>query len=148
MCSLASPIQNQIAMGLENSQLCALRMTDLLDAGPVYDRINFSLLGGGDEIYLRLGENVHRLMLKIIQHEPTPLDQVGDAVTFRRRLPAQSELPRDGSVKSVFDHIRMLDAEGYPRAFIDHGNLRITISNPVLRSQQVEALVSIKVRER
>ena len=36
-----------------------------------------------------------------------------------------SELPEDGELGKLYDHIRMLDAKTYPAAYIDHGSFRV-----------------------
>ena len=49
-----SPLQNLIAEGQRETQLSALRMTQEMDAGPVYLKRPLSLEGGGEEIYTPL----------------------------------------------------------------------------------------------
>ena len=36
-----------------------------------------------------------------------------------------------------------MDAETYPRAFIDYGNLKLVFKNPVMRTGKIEAIVEI-----
>lgn len=143
-----SPVQNMIVRGYEETELVALRMTSILDAGPVYARRKVSLLGGGDEIYLRLSEYVGDLIKHIVAHEPEPEEQSGEATIFKRRKPHQSRLPKDAKLNEWFDHIRMLDAEGYPKAFIEYGDLRIEFSRPALRRGHIQADVVIKKRSK
>jgi methionyl-tRNA formyltransferase len=50
-------------------------------------------------------------------------------VIFKRRTPEQSSLPESGDLIRVYDHIRMLDAPGYPTAFVQHGEFLIEFSN-------------------
>ena len=52
-----------------------------------------------------------------------------------------------GSLVEVFDLIRMVDAQEYPHAFIDYGNLRLEFSRPALRTGRLEATVSMTLRE-
>lgn len=142
-----SPVQNMIVRGHEETELVAFRMTDELDTGEVYLRREMSLLGGGDEIYLRIGRLAAAMIEEIIREEPDPTPQEGDAVEFERRQPEQSRLPEDLTIREVFDRIRMLDAEGYPSAFIDHGDFRLRFSRPALRRGAVEADVRIERRD-
>ncbi|WP_201246136.1 hypothetical protein [Halochromatium salexigens] len=61
----------------------------------------------------------------IIREAPEPQPQQGEPVIFQRRRPADSNLSQAPiqSLNDFFDFIRMLDAEGYPRAFLDlHGH--------------------------
>ena len=45
----------------------------------------------------------------------------------------------------VYDFIRMLDAEGYPRAFFNTKNLNIKFKNAKLNKNSVEAKVKISL---
>ena len=65
---------------------------------------------------------------------------------FERRHPEQSELPREGSPTQIYDFIRMLDAETYPRAFVDWGKFRLHFSDARLEKDRVSAKVSIAPR--
>ncbi len=44
----------------------------------------------------------------------------------------------------MYDHIRMLDAEGYPRAFIEFGKFIIEFSDPIYEGEALEASVIIR----
>jgi methionyl-tRNA formyltransferase len=50
-------------------------------------------------------------------------------VIFKRRNPSQSNISRLRSVDEIYDAIRMLDADGYPHAFIEYDNLKIEFRN-------------------
>lgn len=140
-----SPIQNQIALGRTETELCALQMTGEVDAGPVYARRALSLLGGGDEVFMRLNRVSLELIAEVVEHRPTPQPQRGQPHVFKRRKPAASALPVGASLEQIFDHIRMLDAEGYPPAFLECDGLRLTFRRPALRRGRIEADVTIEV---
>ena len=72
-------------------------------------------------------------------------NQSGDAVVFRRRTPAESELREVGSPEALYDFVRMLDADGYPRAFLVHDGFRYELSDAELVDGAVRASVSITV---
>jgi methionyl-tRNA formyltransferase len=79
-----------------------------------------------------------------IEPAPQPKDTY---VPFKRRTPAQSEINTDHiDLGNIFDHIRMLDADGYPRAFLDVGNYRFEITRPALRTGSIHADVRITRR--
>ena len=63
-------------------------------------------------------------------NEPTP--QSGEVTLFARRKPAESELGTFADADALYDFIRMLDAEDYPRAFVRRGQLRLEFSNASL----------------
>ena len=60
-----SPIQNLILRDIKKSPVCALRMTEILDGGPIYDSIEVSLDGSIAEIFLKIAICVEILIIKI-----------------------------------------------------------------------------------
>lgn len=138
-----SPLQNLIVRGHDNTVVTAFRMVDELDAGPVYGTRPLSLDGSAQEIYVRAGQVSAELAAWIAAEEPSPTLQHGDVVSFRRRTPDQSEVPPDADLDAIYNHVRMLDADGYPHAFFDHGGLRYAFRNASRAGAQVEATVVI-----
>ena len=140
-----SPLQNLIARGHKETKLTALRMIAEFDAGPVYMKHPFSLEGGNaEEIFIRASRLSCILARDIARDEPTPEAQIGEVSIFKRRNPSQSALPRDvDSLEKIHDHIRMLDCEGYPHAYIDFGKFRLTFRRSSLRGGSIEADVKI-----
>lgn len=135
-----SPIQNLIARGHRETVITAIRMTEALDAGPVYLKRPLSLEGLAEEIFIRASRIVAEMIKVIITENPDPREQAGEPTVFKRRRPAQSRID-DGvnTLEELFDHIRMLDAEGYPRAFLESGGFRYEISRPALRTGEIRA---------
>jgi len=142
-----SPVQNMIARGNTDTDVTALRMVTEVDAGPVYLREPVSLLGGGDEVFIRIGRVIAGMIPRIAATEPNPTPQEGEVVQFRRRDPTQSRLPSDGSLEDLLDFIRMLDARGYPAAFAEVGPWRLEFRRPALRPGGIETDVWITRRE-
>jgi methionyl-tRNA formyltransferase len=139
-----SPLQNLILRGHRETRLTALRMTSELDAGPVYDKQPLSLLGSAEEIYQRAACLAADMIENITHHEPTPTPQAGEVTRFPRRRPEQSALPNSlPNLSALHDFIRMLDAEGYPRAFLEQGGFRFEFSRAVLQSDRLAADVTI-----
>jgi methionyl-tRNA formyltransferase len=124
-----SPLQNLILRGHSHTKLSALRMTDELDAGPVYLKETLSLDGSAQDIFKRTSEIVVEMIQYIVSETPDPVPQSGTPTLFTRRKPEQSLLPKAKNAAVVYDHIRMLDAPGYPSAFIDHGPWRLHFSD-------------------
>lgn len=139
-----SPLQNLIVRGHKNTKLTALKMTAELDSGPVYLKTDLSLEGNAQKIYERAAKKTYELIAYIVENEPDPIAQKGNAVLFKRRAPEQSCLPIDGSIEKIYDHIRMLDAKTYPKAFIQHGQFNIVFENAHIQEQHVEAKVIIQ----
>jgi UDP-2,4-diacetamido-2,4,6-trideoxy-beta-L-altropyranose hydrolase len=138
-----SPLQNLIARGHASTVLTALRMTGELDAGPVYAKRPLSLHGPARAVFARAARLIADLVAEIAAARPEPTAQQGTPVLFARRTPDMSELPHAADAKAVYDHIRMLDAEGYPRAFVLHGGLRLEFEDARLRGGEVLARVRI-----
>lgn len=138
-----SPLQNLIVRGLRESKLTALRMSHDFDAGPVYMNEPLSLDGGAEEIYLRAGRLSAQMIRRIIRHEPKPVQQRGKAMNFKRRKPEESEVGNPTSLEEFHDFIRMLDAEGYPRAFLHHSGFRFEFSRSALYDGRIVADVTI-----
>jgi methionyl-tRNA formyltransferase len=138
-----SPLQNLIVAGHKETKLSALRMVEEMDAGPIYTKRPLSLQGRAESIYMRAGELSFDLIRWFVVNEPTPVPQQGEGTTFRRRKPAESILPAQGELETVYDHIRMLDAPSYPLAFVEHGAFRLEFSNAVFKDDDVTADVKI-----
>ena len=62
--------------------------------------------------------------------ELVPKKQLGEVTTFQRRKPDQSDLTGVSiyTLSKLYDFVRMLDAEGYPKAYIELNNLKIEFS--------------------
>lgn len=140
-----SPLQNLVLRGHTDTVLTALRMTDELDAGPVYAKRPLSLAGTAEAVYVRATELSLELAGELVATNPVPVPQEGEPVVFRRRRPAESELPGDLDLDGVVDFIRMLDADGYPRAFVTQGGLRLELAAAARYADRVEARVVITV---
>jgi len=136
-----SPLQNLIAHGHKSTMLTALQMTDVLDAGPVYFKRPLSLEGSAEEIFRRASDLIVQMIAEIVEQESPPKPQEGEPITFARRKPSQSELPRDATPEALYDHIRMLDAPGYPHAFQRHGAWKASFTDARLIGNTVEARV-------
>jgi methionyl-tRNA formyltransferase len=141
-----SPLQNLIARGRKDTKISALRMTERLDAGPVYLKRPLSLEGRAEEIYIRASRIVADMIAHIVRTNPRPAPQRGRATVFKRRTPDQSRIPKDlRSLEALFDHLRMLDADEYPRAFVDYGPFRMEFARPALRTDTIAADVRISL---
>ncbi len=143
-----SPLQNLIARGHQRTKLSALRMVDDLDAGPIYAQCTLDLSGRAQEIYVRAADQVYDLIGTIIRREPVPLPQDGPATVFRRRRPEQSRIPKLAGLPHLYDHIRMLDAETYPLAFVETEGYRLEFCRPELKHDALHAQVIITRSDR
>ena len=141
-----SPLQNLIVRAKKETMLTALQMTSQIDAGPVYMKQPLSLEGPARRIFAIAADQCVDMARQIAITVPQPVPQSGPVTEFRRRTPEESRLPGEGSLEKLYDHIRMLDAESYPGAFVDHGDYRITFTEARLDNCVLNASVAIRQR--
>ena len=138
-----SPLQNLIIRGHQNTKLTALRMTQEFDAGAVYCKKDLCLAGNAEEIYIRATYLSAQMIKEIIQEQPEPISQSGEITIFKRRKPAESEISELNSLPKLYDFIRMLDAQGYPHAYIEHQGFKYSFRRSALYDGRIIADVII-----
>lgn len=145
-----SPIQNLVLEGKKkNSKLSAIRLQEGWDTGAVYLKESISLAGTAQEIFERNAKIVARMIKKIVQNKPVPKPQKGKVHVFKRRKPEQSNLLTQNfkSTDELYDFIRILDAETYPHAFVELGNLRAEFSSAKKKGNNLSCTVTFKKNE-
>lgn len=143
-----SPLQNLIMRGHKNTKITAFRMNEEYDSGPVYMKSELVLDGRAEDIYLDATRKSAEMIKTIINNESKPLEQEGAMTLFERRSPDQSEIPKTASLEELYDFIRMLDAEGYPKAFINYKNIRLELYKAEMKEDRIIANVNIKRMEK
>lgn len=138
-----SPMQNLIMRGHTETMMSALRCVAEMDAGPVYLKSRLCLHGSAEEILLRASDLIEDMIVEIINQEPMPQPQQGQVTVFERRNPEDGNLEQAESLTQLFDMIRMLDADGYPPAYLEIDGFRIEFRRPSRRANGVEANVFI-----
>lgn len=138
-----SPLQNLIARGIYETKISAIKCVKELDAGPVYSKTPLSLNGNAEEIYQRAYGVIEEMIADIVLTQPVPAEQTGEIVEFKRRSPEDGNVFSLDSLDKVYDYIRMLDAEGYPRAFLESDKMRFEFEQATLKDGQVYANVKI-----
>lgn len=142
-----SPLQNLITRGIYETKISAIRCVKELDAGPVYLKAPLSLHGNAEEIYMRAASIVAEMISQIIDTNPEPVPQKGEVVEFKRRQPHEGNLSGLETLEQVYDYIRMLDAEGYPKAFIEVGKFVFEFERSTLKDGEIHADVRIRIKE-
>jgi methionyl-tRNA formyltransferase len=143
-----SPLQNLIERGIYQTKISAIRVVGEVDAGPVYLKYPFTLEGSASEIYRRASNIIFEKMIpEIVRNKPEPEPQRGEPVVFKRRTSQQSDISNLDSVQKVYDYIRMLDAEGYPAAFLEKNLLRVEFFNAEIAGDSVTALAKIRIKK-
>ncbi|MDF1876191.1 methionyl-tRNA formyltransferase, partial [Sulfurimonas sp. SAG-AH-194-I05] len=115
------------------TKISALKVDNGLDTGDIYLKEDFNISkGSAQENFTKLSNIVFdRMIPELLSSDLTPKKQIGNIVNFKRRTPEQSDINtlETKSIHKLYDFIRMLDAEGYPRAFQELENLKIEYMN-------------------
>ncbi|MBF0485500.1 MAG: methionyl-tRNA formyltransferase [Candidatus Omnitrophica bacterium] len=142
-----SPLQNLIVRGQYWTKISAIKVVEGIDAGPVYRKAMLRLSGTAEDILVRASEIVFKKMIPdILKGGVSPKPQQGKVVVFKRRKPQQGAIGNLKSEKKVYDHIRMLDAPGYPRAFLAFKHIVVNFSKARLAGKKVIAEAEIICR--
>ena len=142
-----SPLQNLIVREIYETKISALQCVEKIDAGPIYMRKKLSLHGNAEEIFLRASLLVENIILEIIKNNPIPKRQIGKPIIFKRRKKEDGNISKLNSLNQVFDYIRMVDADGYPKAFCEIGNFRFELSRASLKHGKIIADVEIMQKQ-
>lgn len=141
-----SPIQNLILRNYKKTYISAIKMTDVLDGGPIYLKKKLKLNGNADDIFIRASKIIFQMIDIMINKKIFPIDQKGKVTRFKRIHPKKSKISKkNSSLEKVYNHIRMLDAKTYPTAFIEYGNLRIEFKKPKKKRKMICSEVNIKL---
>ncbi|MCB0478273.1 MAG: GNAT family N-acetyltransferase [Crocinitomicaceae bacterium] len=139
-----SPLQNLIVRGHKKTKISAIRCVEELDAGPIFAKVDLDLSGSAQEIFERANTKIEEIIRYIIVEKPLPVEQTGEVVTFKRRTPEMSNLKDVSEIEKVYDYIRMMDAEGYPKAFLETENLKIEFENASLKGDS-EIIANVRI---
>lgn len=141
-----SPLQNLVLMGINETKISALRVDGGIDTGDIYLKFPLNLNGTADEIFIRASKIIFNKMIPNILNDKFFLaKQDGEVVEFPRRKPEESEIRSVESLEDLYDFIRALDGEDYPRAFLVHGKFKLLFSRATLKSDKIIADVEIVV---
>ena len=142
-----TPLQNLILRGFSETVMTALQCVEELDAGPVLLKRPLSLEGRAEDIYRRARDLIEDMIVEILRSDPRPQPQRGEPVRFERRGPEQSDIFALQDLRAVYDHIRMLDAEGYPHAFLETAHLRFEFSAATLAGDEIVCTAVVRLRK-
>ena len=146
-----SPLQNLIINKVYNTKISALKVTKGLDEGDIYLKEDFDISkGSANEIYINASKLIFKKLIpNILRQNPTPVRQEGDVVNFKRRTPEQSNIKmlNDVSIANLYDFIRMLDAPSYPKAYIELDNLKIELSEVIIKDGKLEGRFEVSKDE-
>ena len=116
-----SPLQNLILRGKKSTKISAFRMGAKIDAGPIYLKKKLNLNGSAEEIFIRSTKITFKMIIEINKNRLSPKTQKKSKIFFRRLTKKDNNLVLDKikNLKELYDRIRMVDAPGYPDAYIE-----------------------------
>lgn len=131
-----SPLQNLIIRGFNETKISAIKVTKVIDTGDIYIKKTLKLDGSARDIFNRSSGIVYEMINEIINTDIIPKPQIGDPVLFKRRVPSESDISKIETIEVLFDYIRMLDCDGYPKAFLETDKLRFEFNGARLGSNE------------
>jgi len=143
-----SPIQNMILRGHKISTVCAIKLENKLDSGPIYLKKNFKLSGRAEIIFDRIYKIIISMIFVIVKKVPKAKQQIGRSCYFNRRKPKESNIGNLESLNKVYDYIRMLDinVKNFPLAFVSTSNLIIQFKYAKKNKNTVVARAIIRTK--
>jgi len=142
-----SPLQNLIVRKIYNTKISALKVEKELDAGKIYLKTDFYIgLGSAEEIFIDASSIIFSEMIShMLENNPVPQEQTGNPVVFKRRKPKESDMMQMdySTLQEMYDFIRMLDAEGYPKSFIKLGKYKIELSEVHKKSDKIVGIFEV-----
>lgn len=143
-----SPLQNLIERGILKTKISALKAVEELDAGDVFLKEELSLYGSAEEIYIRATHVVINMIKTLTKTKPSPVPQSGTVTEFKRRRPEDGNMANIDSLEKAYSYIRMLDAEGYPNAFVETEHLCFEFTRASLKTDGILADVRITIKNK
>jgi methionyl-tRNA formyltransferase len=144
-----SPFQNLIVREVYDTKISALKVDDGLDAGDIYLKEDFNISkGSAQENFTKLSNIIFEKMIpKLLLTNLIPQKQVGEIVNFKRRTPAESNINtlENKTIDKLYDFIRMLDAEGYPKAFSQIDNINIEYMNVEKKDKKLIGIFEVSL---
>lgn len=138
-----SPLQNLIVRGYKETVISALRVAQGIDTGDIYLKKTLTLDGSAQDIFERASTTIFTMIQEIIDQNMKPTPQIGEVVTFKRRTPEMSNIGELDTLTTIYDYIRMLDADGYPHAYIETNSIKFEFTDAKLGEDKIIANVRI-----
>ncbi len=136
-----SPFQNLIMNEVYETKISALKVDGGLDTGDVFLKYDFNIsVGSAEENFIRISNIIFEKMIPdFLKNDLLPQKQTGEVVTFKRRKSDESNILglNEKTLNKMYDFIRMLDAEGYPKAYINLDKIKIEFSEVHLKNNKL-----------
>jgi len=138
-----SPLQNLISRGINKTRISAIKVDLGVDTGDIYLKKDLDLHGTAEEIFMRASDIIFREMIPEILKGIEPVKQGDRATEFKRLTEKDGQILDDFDLNKIYDYIRMLDAEGYPKAFIGFGDYKLLFSRAIMKHDGIISDVKI-----
>ncbi len=127
-----SPIQNQIREGILSSKVNLIEMVEGFDEGDIYLSKDVTLQGTATDIWLMIADQAAKLAETCVKKDLVPKPQNSPLNPPYRRIKNNNVLFNLEEILDVHKEIQMVDAPGYPDAFIKIGKYTIQFSRSKL----------------
>lgn len=136
-----SPFQNLIMNEVYETKISALKVDGGLDTGDIFFKYDFNIrVGSAEENFITLSSIIFEKMIPyLLENQLVPQKQTGEVVNFKRREANESDILKlkEKNLNKMYDFVRMLDAEGYPKAYIKLDNIKIEFSEVHLKNKKL-----------
>ena len=138
-----SPLQNLIIRGIYKTKISAIEVEKKLDSGKIYLQKDLDIsIGSAEEIFIKMSEIIFFDMIPYLIKNINlikPISQKGKEVIFKRRTSKDSNILnlKELNIQKLYDFIRMLDAENYPKAYIELNNIKISFTEVHMKNSKL-----------
>lgn len=141
-----SPIQNLIIRNKNKTKITAFVMNNFLDEGDIVIRKDLSLSGSAQNIYSRSSDLIFEMIKNIAYKKKLKTFKQRGKVTYFKRLKNNSIISsKDLNLKTLYNKIRMLDANTYERAYMLFSKkIKMQYSDAKLKNNRLYCKVVIK----
>lgn len=146
-----SPIQNLIIRGIYKTKISAIKVVKEIDSGDIYLKESINLEKGNlDKLLYNISKKIFNKMIpQFLENKILPYKQKGEILKFKRKKTEESNFYKylsENKVKekNIYDFIRMVDGEGYPKAYLEIGEYRIELVKIKLKEKELSGKFIIK----
>ena len=141
-----SPIQNQIINCVMSSHVNAIEMSNILDGGPIYCSLPVTLQGSLTDVWLAISHQSKNLIKMCVEENLSPVEQdLSNSSIAKRRKTSQIPMANIEDIIDLYDYVRMLDADGYPKSQFNVGNFSIELSRSSIEGDSILCDARIRV---
>jgi len=140
-----SPLQNLIVRGERSTKIAAIKVESGIDTGPIYIKKDLNLDGTAFDIFERSTPIIKEMILEIIKLNIIPTKQNGEVLVFNRRKEHESNIESLNTCHKIYDYIRMLDCEGYPKAFLENNSIKFEFSNAKFDKEKNQIVANVRI---